>query len=47
MALLNHMKETGLTDMMRISDVMANLFEEPDRYLLRRWRAAFGTETDV
>ena len=28
-------------------DVMANPFEEPDRYLLRRQRAAFGTETDV
>ena len=27
--------------------VMANPFEEPDEYFLRRQRAAFGTETEV
>ena len=27
--------------------VMANPFEEPDEYFLRRQKAAFGTETEV
>lgn len=27
--------------------VMANPFEEPDEYILRRQRVAFGTETEV